>query len=295
MKYVRVPRELRTDEIRDEEFCFSPGRFVRFVPPKQTGASHFAPLDKLVVVRDEAIKAKKGETYRYAEIGDIDVATGGVTFREMLGYRLPTNRPSRAEHGDVLISTVRTYRKGIGLVTDSKENLVTTSAVLNLCDVTGHARGVTLPYIFAFLRSDFFVEQVWSLLHRGVYPRMDTGALEKILIPVAADESVCRYVEALSLAIAEKETCIRARNNEIFRQIEAELYSKQAGDPFDYQYPTLDEVRTSMRFDTGLYCRGFRKFQHSVNQYRHGYTTLSAMGVGSRRGPIASQSITSST
>lgn len=227
MKYVRVPRELNTSDIRAEEFCFSPGRYVRFVPPKKRSASNFVPLDQLVVVREETVKASKSETYRYAEIGDIDVATGGICFREMKGYQLPTTRPARAERGDVLISTVRTYRKGIGLVTDTARNLVTTNAMLNLCATKGKAPGVTLPYIYSFLRSDFFVEQVWSLLNRGVYPRMDTGALGKILLPIAADEDVCRYVSALALAIADKEQAIRARDDEIHRQIEEELTLNQ--------------------------------------------------------------------
>src|SRR5579862_1567971 len=119
MKYVRVPRELHISDVLTEEACFSPGRYVRFIPPKQKGASHYVPLDKLVTVREEVVKARKEETYRYAEIGDINVATGGIDFREMKGYRLPTRRPARAKSGDVLISTVRTYRKGIGLVSDN--------------------------------------------------------------------------------------------------------------------------------------------------------------------------------
>ncbi|MEQ2006032.1 MAG: hypothetical protein ABMA26_04470 [Limisphaerales bacterium] len=291
MKYVRVPRELHTSDVLAEEACFSPGRYVRFVPPRNTGASHYVPLDKLAVVRDEPVKVQKGEAYRYAEIGDINVANGGVSFREMKGYRLPTERPARAENGDVLISTVRTYRKGIGLVTDGGSNLVTTNAMLNLCAVTDFALGATLPYIFAFLRSDFFVEQVWSLLNRGVYPRMDTGALGKIVLPVSNDRNVCDYVSALALSIADKERCIRSRNDQIHAQIEAELALNQTGKAFQYAHPTLDELRSTLRLDTGLYCRGFRAFQHRVNNYRHGATTLSAMGVRSKRGPNLAVSV----
>jgi hypothetical protein len=41
------------------------------------------------------------------------VSNGGIRFREMKGHELPTQRPARAVNGDVLISTVRTYREGI--------------------------------------------------------------------------------------------------------------------------------------------------------------------------------------
>lgn len=291
MKYVRVPQELHSNDIRKAEACFSPGRYVRFVPPTLKGASYFVPLDKLVVVREESIKAVKAHTYRYAEIGDINVSTGGVVFREMRGFQLPTKRPAITATGDVLISTVRTYRKGIGLVVDGGDNLVTTNAMLTFCGTTGFAPGVTLPYVYSFLRSEFFVEQVWSLLNRGVYPRMDTGALDKIVIPIADDKTVCEYVSALVVAIAEKEKIIRDREAEVLRQIDEELSANQNKKTFRYEYPTIAEIRVSSRLDSSLYCRGFRAFQYRVNNYKHGATILSTMGVRSRRGPNLAVSV----
>lgn len=284
MKYVRVPQELHSNDLRKLDACFSPGRYVRFVPPALKGASHFAPLDKLVVVREEAIKAVKGDTYRYAEIGDINVSTGGVVFREMRGFQLPTQRPATAAMGDILISTVRTYRKGIGLVLDGGDNLVTTNAMLNFCGTTGFAPNVTLPYIYSFLRSDFFVEQVWSLLNRGVYPRMDTGALDKIVIPIAADRAVCEYVAALALAISEKESAIRRKNGKIDKLINDELDINQNGAEFIYSYPTLAEVRNNNRWDASIYAKSFKREEHRIKNYRHGWTNYEKLGFSIRRG-----------
>lgn len=292
MRYVRVPTEISSAAVRAEAFCFSPGRFVRFVPPQAGAGSHFAPLDKLIVVRDESVKVAKGQTYRYAEIGNIDVDTGGVAFQQRRGFQLPTQRPQRVRHGDILISTVRTYRKGIGIVTDPDgPDLVATKAILPLSDVSGYAPGVKLPYVFSFLRTDFFVEQVWSLLHRGVYPRMDTGALSRILIPVASDSEVCNYVGALTEALAEKERAIRDRHGAILQAIDDELTKGDPAEEFVYSHPTFMEVAATKRFDTGLYCRGFRAFKHRVDNYMHGCTTLSALGVRSRRGPNLAVSI----
>lgn len=284
MKYVRVPRDLHTSVILEEDACFSPGRYVRFVPPTQKGSSHYVPLDKLVVVREETVKAKKAETYHYAEIGDINVATGGITFRAMKGYRLPTQRPARAESGDVLVSTVRTYRKGIGLVMDGRNNLVTTSAILNLCGVTDFVPGLTLPYIYSFLRSDFFVEQVWSLLHRGVYPRMDTGALDKIVLPVSSDSKVSDYVSALAIAIAEKEQAIRARNYEIHAVIDAELITNQTK-AFRYIHPRREEIANLGRFDAAIYSYEYKSKIALIQNYSGGYRTPSSAGFTITPGP----------
>ena len=291
MRYVSIPKELPLSQIRANEICFAPGRYVRFIPPKASSVNHFAPLDKLILMRDSRIIVKKDKPYRYAEIGDINVATGGIVFRSMPGYRLPANRPSVAKYEDVLVSTVRTYRMGIGYVADTDDNLVTTNAVLNICDVTDFAPGLTLLYVYSFLRTDFFVEQVWSMLNRSLYPRMDKGALDKILIPISANKRVIRYVSALTQAIIEKEKAIRERHDAITMAIEEELSANNRGKAFQYAFPARSEIRESSRFDCGLYCAGFRSFKHRVDDYKRGSTCLSKMGVKTRRGPNLAVSV----
>ncbi len=286
MRYVRVPTEISTTELQAEGFCLSPGRYVRFVPPQGGAGSHFVPLDKIVLTRDETAKVNRGSTYRYAEIGDIDVDTGGVVFRMVKGFRLPTERPQRVRRGDVLISTVRTYRKGIGLVTDEDErNLVCTNAILTLCGVGDYAPGVSLPYVFSFLRTDFFVEQVWSLLHRGVYPRMDTGALGRILIPIAADTRICQYVGALAEVIAGKERAIRDRDDQILRAIGDELAAGQSKASFTYVYPSSSEVWERARFDAAIYGLEYKSKMWLVRNYARGFRTPIAAGFRVTPGP----------
>ncbi len=285
MRYVSVPKELPLSEIRASEACFAPGRYVRFLPPKALSKCNFVPLDKLIVLRDSRIVAKKNKIYRYAEIGDIEVATGGIVFRSMAGYCLPTNRPSIAKFGDILVSTVRTYRKGIGCVSDEGDNLVTTNAVLNICGVTEFVPSLTLLYVYSFLRTDFFVEQVWSMLNRGLYPRMDKGALDKILIPISSDERVIRYVSVLMQAIVEKEKAIREKNEQIDSAIEEELLSKQKpGSPYTYAYPSISEVAELGRLDASMYSEDFSKKIFLLRNYAHGWQTYEDIGFDIGRG-----------
>ncbi len=290
MRYVTVPREISSHDVRANDFNFSPGRYVRFEPSAQTTTSHFAPLDKLVLLRSAKVKATKKELYHYAEIGDVDVATGGISWQSMQGFWLPTDRPQVAQTGDILISTVRTYRKGIGYVASTEPNLVTTGAFLNICGLTDYEPGLTPLYLYSFLRSDLFTEQIWAMLNRGVYPRMDAGALDKILIPIISDARVVQYVSALMQAVVDKERTIRARHMEILDYFEGEL-GQQNGVAFSYRGPTSHEVRRALRLDAGLYCEAFQAFKHRVVNYRHGATTLEAMGVGSRRGPNLAVSV----
>ncbi len=285
MRYVSVPKELRLSEIRGGEACFAPGRYVRFIPPKALSENNFTTLDKLIVLRDARLVAKKDKIYRYAEIGDINVNTGGIVFRPMQGCRLPTNRPSIAKDGDVLVSTVRTYRKGIGYVSDDGDNLVTTNAVLNICGVTDFAPNLTLLYIYSFLRTDFFVEQVWSLLNRGLYPRMDKGALDKILIPISSDKRVIQYVSCLTESIIEKEKMIRDKSDAIHNLIQKELKENQKNRQFQYLFPSISDLSSLRRLDAVIYDQEYKSKIWVVENYAHGYDTPRKAGFTITPGP----------
>ena len=292
MKYIHVPMELSISEMRAGGAFFSPGRYMRFIPSKANTASNFAPLDKLLVLRDSRVKVKNGDWYHYAEIGDIDVTTGGISFRKMRGYQLPDKRPSITKLGDVVISTVRTYRKGIGYVSSDAPNLVTTNAVMNVCGVTDYAPGLTLLYVYSFLRSDFFVEQVWSMLNRGVYPRMDKGALDKITIPIASDFRVIRYVSALMQAIVDKEKAIRERHAIMIQAIDAEISKNQKGQSFTYTFPTRDKLLNAGRMDAGFWSQPLRFQINRLRSYRHGYWgSIYCAGYKTRRGPNLAVSV----
>lgn len=288
MKYVHVPTTLLSNEVRREGCCFSPSKYLRFIPPDR---SNYVTLDKLVELREKKINTKKGETYHYAEIGDIDIYTGGISFNTMMGYQLPGERLAEAKKGDVLISTVRTDRGGIGQVWLDRPNMVTTNAILNIQGVTDHVPNLTLDYIFTFLRSGFFTEQVWSMINRGMYPRMDKGALDKIQIPIPNDSRVIEYITLLAKVAIGKIETVKIKHREVFNLIEEEIDANQGSHEFVYSFPTIADIRATSRMDTGLYCKGFRRFRHRVENYKNGSTTLKAMGVESRRGPNLAVSV----
>ncbi len=286
MQYVYVPRQIRISDVKANKMCFSPGRYVQFIPPESSTGVNFASLDKLLILRESKIKIKKGDLYYYAAISDIDVATGGVTFHKMRGYQLPSKKLSAGAYGDVLISTVRTYRKGIGYVSLDVPNMVTTNAVMNVCDVTDYDPNLTLIYVYAFLRSDFFVEQVWSMLNRGMYRRMDKGALHKIIIPISGDSRVVHYVSALTQAIIEKEKFIRERAKHIAHLIDMELaMGQKKTPPFSYSQPTLREVLKKGRLDAAIYDVEYKEKIHKILNYKSGTKTPTEMGFVVTPGP----------
>lgn len=182
--------------------------------------------------------------------------------------------------------------KGIGIITDRDgPDLVASNAILAFSGVTGEAPNITLPYVFAFLRTDFFVEQVWSLLHRGVYPRMDTSALGRILVPIAADAHVCRYVATLSEAIWEKELAIRDRYRTGLSIIHAELNTGPTTQ-FRYSYPSPSEMLRADRMDAGFWSPKLQEALYRLANYERGaWKSIYEAGFTTRRGPNLAVSV----
>lgn len=284
MRFVTAPSEISIAHIKESEACLSPSRYTRFIVPEHHRGSSFVPLDSLVQIREQRTGISKGEWYRYAEIGDISVHDGDVAFRWLRGFQVPTSRPAIAETGDVLISTVRTYRGGVGLVLDTESPLITSNAILNLCDVNDPG-GPDLLYIYAFLRSEFFLEQVWALLNRGLYPRMDRGALDRILIPVSSDIATREWISQLALTIAEKALQIRLRHQLLMHSLLQELTENQkvSGLPVTGDINIHDMIVRG-RLDAAIFGREFRAKSQLIEDYTHGHTDLSGAGFTAIRG-----------
>ncbi len=151
-------------------------------------------------------------------------------------------------------------------------------------------------YCFAFMKHPICKLQQ-EPHQRGAIRALDNFRPETLLecllpFPNQPDQdSVIHYVSALAEAIFDKEAAIRARHSSIMTMIEEELCSNSTGHPFQYDYPNLARLKATGRMDTGLHCKGFSRFKHKIDSYRHGATCLSQLGITSRRGPNLAVSV----
>ena len=174
---------------------------------------------------------------------------------------------------------------GIGIVDDEGTDLVTTNAVLNVCGTTTTWPHINLFYIYSFLRNPFFTEQIWSLLNRGMYPRMDKGALDKIYIPITNVEELASYLSVLTETCAKKEVTMREKGLQIDRTIQRELVTNQKPNTFSFKHPTLSEIISEGRLDASIYDEEYKSKIWLIQNYIYGYTTPSADGFTVTPGP----------
>mgnify|MGYP001159272649 FL=1 len=112
-KYIKVPKQISLSEYEQNGYCLAPSKYSRFLP---IDTVNYWSLEQLCTESKKKIAFSIKTLYSYSEIGDIDVTNGAVDSTSFFGINLPSENPKEIKQGDIVISTVRTYRGGIGVI-----------------------------------------------------------------------------------------------------------------------------------------------------------------------------------
>ena len=132
--------------------------------------------------KTDKLKIDKDDFYNYVEISSVNTSIGDFIPSYIKGKKLPANAKLRLEKGNLIVSKVRTYRKGVALIHKIYPNLIGSSAFVVL-----HGREdskVNIETLFVFLRTDIF--SMWSYkFYTGTsYPTLTDEDILNLLIPL---------------------------------------------------------------------------------------------------------------
>ncbi|PCJ61506.1 MAG: type I restriction endonuclease subunit R [Rhodospirillaceae bacterium] len=116
----------------------------------------------------------------YVDISSVDGVNGIATKETMSFSAAPSRARRRVRHGDVIVSTVRTYLKAIAVVRDPEDSLIVSTgfAVIRPRDE------LTPNYLGFLVFASYFVEQI-IVRSKGVsYPAINAGELVAISVPL---------------------------------------------------------------------------------------------------------------
>ena len=119
---------------------------------------------------------------------------------------------------------------------------------------------------------------------RGMYPRLDNDAMEKVIIPIPKDNEVIKYVSLLSKAYINKYTIIKKRHAQIIDLIENELNANQKPNHFNYHLPKCADLNEMGRLDTNMYTPYFKEEEFKIKNYSNGYNNIEGLGFTLSRG-----------
>lgn len=266
MRYAVAPPSVSYGDVLKRDFCLAPSKYakIHLSPYQKATVENFGDIVTFSLARENVKPRKK---YYYIEIGSVDVNTGRISYDEKPGFFVP-KRPLQIKKDDILISKVRTNRKGIAFVNKDSDNLVCTSAFLVIRSVRPD---ITKEYLYSFLRHDIFVEQILSMQNRGSYPRLDKSTKDEVFVIVPKDHAVVEYVTLLTKALLRKEAEIQAKFERLNDLVESELVQNQKDKSFVYFPPTYSEVTLERRLDTGIFEEEYKRVLHTLKNYSNGF------------------------
>lgn len=284
MKYLRVPREITLADFRAKGSSLSAAMYQRVEilnPNVKTirelihgydkgydpGSRHYVKKSTHYFIRTKALQTHSW--LLYPKGGAITPISPKV-FEELA-----------LKDGDILMSKDSNIGECAMVHGDGWGNHMLSGGVVRI------RPKIDRHYLLAFMKHELFRTELVARVPRGSTIAHANEHWLDCRVPFPSQEGaaeVIAYVSALAQAIVDKEIAIRAKDAEIFDGIDWHISKNQGAKPFVYAFPTSHEVRATGRMDTGIYCKGFKAFRHCVDNYEHGPTTLSAMGVKTRRG-----------
>jgi type I restriction enzyme S subunit len=294
MNYLRIPGEISLSDIKMKDVSFSPGMYRRVIIPTSTVKrvrdllNYKRPFDKGIepgsmwymnrsthhLIRTKALQ---DHSYLLYPKGDAIIPINPKVFDD----------PVLCD-GDILMSKDSNIGECAIIDSNHWRNHMFSSGVVRLHPSSDRY------YFFSFLKHPLFKIQLLTMAPRAAIITHAKTLWLDCLIPFPNQKDadrVIRYVSALTQAIIEKEKAIRERHQAIFSAIDSELTDDHNDSTFLYSHPNILEIRALLRMDTGLYCLGFKKFKHRIDNYKFGSICLSEMGVKSRRGPNLAVSV----
>lgn len=178
--------------------------------------------------------------------------------------------------GDILFCTDANIGDCCLHISD-EENVIFSSGVIKLQFKNNNEK----YYVMAFLRDDYFREQLDAKTPKGATIRHSGDRFLDCLIPECPADWVFEVMECLikNISYSEYEADYKLRKSE--RIIKGELINNK----FDYINPTIKQINRTMRLDSGVYSDTVFQWLENIKKYRNGFCSLEEFGFELKRGP----------
>jgi len=149
---------------------------------------HFVPVSSIASLaqRRWSPANSKRSSFHYIEISDVDTASGQVTGKELATAEAPSRARRLVKAFDILVSTVRPERKGVGIVTPAMDGWVASTGFSVLKAKTP----IAAYFLCAALRHDVSTLQIMRWNTGATYPAVDADVPLHVLIPNVEPEVI---------------------------------------------------------------------------------------------------------
>ncbi len=154
----------------------------------------------------------------YVDISNVDGQSGIRSKEHMTFAAAPSRARRRVKHGDVLVSTVRTYLRAIAKIHEPEENLVVSTGFA----VVRPKRELSADFAGYLLAGSHFIEQVVARSTGVSYPGINASelvAIPVVLPPVAEQTAIAAFLDRetgkIDELVAEQRRLMELLNEQI--------------------------------------------------------------------------------
>lgn len=171
------------------------------------------PLKYLISFNDDVLPESTADDYEinYVEVGDVSERFGIANSTEV-AFKDAASRARRlVKHGDILISTVRTYLRAIAPVVNPPSNMVVSTGFAVI-----RPKNLNNDYARFLLSTEYFLSEVISRSTGVSYPAINASDLVQIKVPVPPIEEqgeIAEFIQSkyrtMDLLISKSESSIK--------------------------------------------------------------------------------------
>ena len=154
-------------------------------------------LKHLVTYNTEILPDNTDPDYKfhYVEIGDVNYLDG-VTIKEKIKfYRSPLRARRVVKPSDIVVSTVRTYLKAIGVIPELDDVVCSTG----FCVIRNRRELIDQDFLSFSVRSEWFISKVICNSYGTSYPAINSSVLVEIKIvvpPIVEQKSIVKHIKS---------------------------------------------------------------------------------------------------
>ncbi len=148
--------------------------------------------------------------FRYIDISNVS-SEGVISFiEEVYFYEAPSRARRIVQKGDIIVSTVRTYLKSIGMIDFDAKDVVVSTGFAVLSPIKSYSK-----YFYYLLRSNHLIDEICALSSGVSYPAIAATRIESINIPVPPLEEQKQIAAYLDERCAKIDEAVRIIDKQI--------------------------------------------------------------------------------
>lgn len=208
------------------------------------------PLGDLILPTEQRDpRSKPNEEFSYVDIAGVDNKTKAIiATKRIVGAEAPSRARKIIRKGDIIVSTVRPNLNAVALVPSEFDNQICSTGFA----VLRPSAKVTSGYLFAFVRSPFFIDHLVGNTTGANYPAVNDSEVKRVPIavpPLAEQERIVKLLDEAD-GLRKLRADADGRTGRLLPALFDEMFGDPGTNPRGWPIKSIGELMTACDYGT---------------------------------------------